>query len=495
LDPLEKILREHGPTRSARLAEFLSKEFNMATATARKRISRVKTPIRRFKVPLLPKRESFLYCENQRGTEIFWDNLLRDLRETNSIYGVALDGLASRGGIVPVDEFSVISGAPLALKRQVSSSRVANSLLKAGAIEQSEVEYLGMCYFLRPWQHSRVDISFARARLTAESIILDGLREWARKLGLASYDKIAIRGENHPRQIGQFKWDLTGPSYLLPLRRGDAAHGFLAADVFAEGILKLPSIKFFIRKTQLLKATSNSGDLLPLLVAEGFTGEALSAGHAAGIVLATPSNLFGHKVGDALKSLLTTLQNAAAVAAANPERLASLINDLSEIEGAALNLRGVLFELIVAYLAKFDGSSVDVGVSAYDPDTGKTADIDVLKVLGKAECTAIECKGKRPGGTVELREVDKWLNRVPIFCKYLQSQQRFRETKISLELWTSGIFSDDAIARLNHEKQHRTRTSIDWKDGRAVRELANKAKEKAIGKALDEHFLKHPLAS
>ncbi len=63
-------------------------------------------------------------------------------------------------------------------------------------------------------------------------------------------------------------------------------------------------------------------------------------------MLATPTNLFGQKVGKAIQSLVETLKNAAAIATTNPERLASLIDDLSEIEGAAGNLRGVLFELI-----------------------------------------------------------------------------------------------------------------------------------------------------
>ncbi len=243
-----------------------------------------------------------------------------------------------------------------------------------------------------------------------------------------------------------------------------------------------------------MRATSNSGDVLPILVAEGFTGAALTAGHAAGIVLATPTNLFGHKVGAALQSLLVTLKNAAAVATTNPARLASLIDDLSEIEGAALNMRGVLFELISAYLAKLDGSSVDFGITARDPATGKTADIDVLKVRGKADCIGVECKGKAPGGVVELYEVENWLNRIPTFRAHLAGEQRFREARIGFELWTTGAFSADALAYLESQKPKRTRTPIDWKDGAAVRLMAKDAKEKAISKALDEHFFEHPLA-
>jgi hypothetical protein len=255
------------------------------------------------------------------------------------------------------------------------------------------------------------------------------------------------------------------------------------------------SIQFFIRKVQMLRASSNSGDALAILVAPGFTGKALSAGHAAGVVLATPENLFGHKVGTAIQSLVVTLKNAAAVATTNPEKLASLIDDLSEIEGAAVNMRGVLFELIAAYLARADAVSVDVGITARDPDTGKMADIDVLKVRSKAECIGIECKGKHPGGVVTDDEVADWLRRIPTFRAHLVGEKRFREAAISFEIWTTGTFTADALALLGAEKQKRTKTPIAWKDGVQVAEIAKAAKEKAIREALYEHFLRHPLSS
>ena len=333
-----------------------------------------------------------------------------------------------------------------------------------------------------------------RPRMLAEGVILDGVREWARKLGLASYDSIAIRGESKPCQVGQFKFDLTGPSYLLPLRRGSSRNGFLVADVFAYGQMGRHSIQYFIRKIQMLRASSNSGDALPILVAERFTAGALRAGRVAGIVLATPTNLFGYKVGAAIQSLVGVLRNAAAIATANPGRLVDLIHDLAEIEGAAGNLRGVLFELITAYLARLDAVSVDIGITARDPDTGKMADIDVLQVRSRAECVGIECKARHPGGVVGEDEVQDWIRRIPIFRAHLVREQRFREAAISFEIWTTGVFSSGALALLEDEKKKRTKTPINWKDGMQVAEVAKRAKEKAIREALYEHFLRHPLA-
>jgi len=181
-----EILEKIGPGRSSRVVEALQQRFKLVPATARKRVSRVIPPIRRFPIPLLPKKEAFLYHEDQRKTERFWTNLIRDLRETNSVYGAALDGLIARGGIVSADEFPVISGAPLALKGQISSDRVANALASAGAIERITLADLGDCIMVARREIGLADSRGYRPRLTAEGVILDGVREWARKLGFQS---------------------------------------------------------------------------------------------------------------------------------------------------------------------------------------------------------------------------------------------------------------------------------------------------------------------
>jgi hypothetical protein len=54
---------------------------------------------------------------------------------------------------------------------------------------------------------------------------------------------------------------------------------------------------------------------LAFLVADGFTGAALTAGHAGGVSLATPKELFRVRAGKALQTLSQTLNNAAAFAA------------------------------------------------------------------------------------------------------------------------------------------------------------------------------------
>ena len=380
------------------------------------------------------------------------------------------------------------------MKKQVTTTRLLNALIAAGAVKRGAFEGLGDCVAIARYELGTVNAEHVGARRLAEGVVLDAVREWLRNLGIGSYNSVKIRGEDAERFVGQFSWDLTAPSYLLPLKRADGEPGFVAADVFVDQHLDKYQIRYFVRKAQSVKASLPSS-ILPILIADGFTKGALREGRSAGVILATPTNLFGQKVGDALRELVHTLKNAAAVAATDPAKLARLVEDLSEIEGAAGNLRGILFELIVAHLARLDGVSVDVGVTARDPTTGKSADIDVLKIESNAACSCIECKGKRPGGEVTLEEVDDWLVRIPTFRAHLSRQERFREARMSFELWTTGTFAPDARARLESERAHRTKSRIEWKDGLAVKTIAKGAKERAIRVALDNHYLRHPLSS
>ena len=122
---IERLLKRQGPMRGSEVAKRLQASLGISAEAARKRVSRVRPPVRRFPVHLLPKGESFVYLEEQRTSELFWTSFHRALRAAHSVYGYAIDGLLARGGLVPAAEFGVISGAPRAMKKQVSSGTVA----------------------------------------------------------------------------------------------------------------------------------------------------------------------------------------------------------------------------------------------------------------------------------------------------------------------------------------------------------------------------------
>ena len=179
MTPITRALTEEGPARARRLVATLTRSLNISPGAARQRLSRARAPVERHS-RLLPKREAFLYLESQRNKQICWDHLLRDLRETGSVYACAIDGFRARGGIVPVEEFAVVSGAPIALKKQVSTSRVMAALIALGVMKEEERGDLGRCCIAEASAVlTPLDTVHIRARRLTERVILDGLREWA----------------------------------------------------------------------------------------------------------------------------------------------------------------------------------------------------------------------------------------------------------------------------------------------------------------------------
>lgn len=491
-DQIQQYLSEHGPSRSSLVVQSLVAS-GMTAEAARQRISRAQKPVRRFPLAMLPKREAFLYLEKDRNSDRFWGNFMRDLRASRSVFGIAIDGMIARGGLIKRNDFQVISSAPLVpVAGQLSVEVVAKLLIGAGFIR--EVYLDNVAHYELPMSLSNASPEGLRARDLTERILLDGVREWARKIGLVSFNSVRVRGEPDLKPIGPFAFDLAAPSYLSPLQ-GQGKPGFVVADVFAEGRLGVDEVQYFIRKARILKSTLKDTGILSIIVAEEFSGAALKAGHAAGVLMATPKDLFGKRVGAAITSLMEVLKNAAAYASSNPERLMSLMDNLMEIEGRNGNLRGVLFELLAGYLARADAVSIDMNIMAKDPQTGKTAEIDVLKVTHQsASVTAIECKGKEPGGVLTIAEVEQWLKKIPIIRAHLRSHYSFREAEQCFEIWTSGTIEPEALSLLQDEKAKRTKARIDWQDGQAVLKLANRAKEKGVADALKQHFISHPLA-
>ena len=498
--PIINALAEVGPSRTARLVTLLNDSYGMSKQAARQRLSRARAPVERIN-NLLPKREAFFYLRDQRNSELYWDNLQRDLRESGAIYACAIDGVDARGGIIPIEEFPVVSGAPIALRKQISSDRVAEKLAELDVIGNREIVGLGQCFVAKPDALIRkLSTDHIRARRLTEGVLLDGIRQWAWKNGIGSVNTMTIRGDSQHRMVGQYKWDLCGPSYLLSLRRKsrhkNIRHGFVVADVFAEGEISAPQIRYFVRKVQTYQKTSNSGPLFPILLAERFAGDAMTEGHKIGLMLTTPENLFGSQVAHALADLMRILKNVSAIASVSENDLYRLVGRLTEIEGRAGNMRGILFEMITAYIArrKF-GGRVELGVHHIHRETGKKAEIDIVCVTELNSVHIIECKGKLPGGVVSLHEVETWFDKLPVMQDYVAAQGNLSEYHQNYELWTSGTFENDAVARLSEERKKRRKKPIAWRDGIAIRTMAAQHRLKTIGDALNEHFLQHPLTN
>ena len=253
--------------RGSKLVQLMQAD-GLSAEAVRKRLSRVKPPVYKFPLRLLPNNEGFYYLENQRNCDPYWENFLRDMRESGSTYALALDGLRARGGVVAYDQFAVISGAPAKpMKKQLNAEHVRDTLLNAGFIHEycdaDNARYLRL----------KDETPYNIPRRNPELILLDAVREWVRKLGFASYNAVAIRGEETLRPIGPFLFDLAGPSWFAPVQKAGGKPGFIVADVFAEGTLTENHIKYFIRKISMLRSMKAAYSVMPFLLPEASRGQ------------------------------------------------------------------------------------------------------------------------------------------------------------------------------------------------------------------------------
>lgn len=497
---VERILRTEGPCLSSRLCALLEAR-GIAPDAARKRVSRAGGAVKRLQGLVFPRGVRFFYHQSDFNSASYWEALIRNIGDASPAYASAIAALAARGGIAPLSHFHIMSGAPVLQKGQIASATVLERLLNVRVIKQIDVLGVGPCIALACNGHFEVaGEAELKARLLTEKILLLAVKDWARKLGAASYDKIVFRDEEPtPPKVGTFHWDLTGPSYLAPMVRREAGGkprpGFLVCDAIAGGEADKNSVAAFVRKCQLLGYLRRVPPVLPLLIADRFTQEAFQLGRSEGIMMATPGTLFGREVAQGLASLLTTLSKAAAVASRNPTVISELFDKLSGIEGAAANLRGALFEMLVGHcVQKCEDGLIDIGKRLIDSNA-KSADVDVFRIKEHREVWCYECKGHQPTGIVNLGAVQHWLNdRVPVMQGALKNEARFSGCKFHYEYWTCGTFSSDAIAFLERAAAKTRRYSIGWKDGPAVRAYAAAVRPSTVLKVLDEHYFKHPLS-
>jgi hypothetical protein len=497
-EPLTALLKRVGPSLSTELVEQLV-DTGISADAARQRIAR---GARDFDVVKLAgirfqHNARFIYLGDQFGDIAFWRAVERAFERGGASYWAAVSGMKARGGRVRLVDFPIVCGAPASRKGQYSPEHLLDRLK---AIQLLEIEEVGEDVFVkfRPLAYRCDPPEVVRARLLAESVALEGVRNWMRKLGFTSYEQTRIRGQDPAPEVSSIAWDLSGPSYIRPMARpagGKLRPGFVVADIILRLQVDAQTVAAVVRKHDMASALPSIPPIMPFLIADSFTPEGHRLAKQKGLIPTTTAQLLGDIVARALRELVEMLTNLGATAAVNPDHLEKVLRELTRIEGAADNLRGALFELAVAYLVKeVEGGFVKAGVQVTDPWTRRSADIDVLldRPDGKS-VLVIECKAKVPGNAVSLEQARKWReDRVPLIYSALEGDSRYAGRTFTFELWSNGGFRPEAEAWLTAQGAD-PRFETAWRNGDAVRAYTAQAKSAAITKIMNEHYFRHPL--
>ena len=499
-DSLTRLLQTLRPCLSTELVAALVKE-GVAPATARQRVSR-STEIKKLAHLVFPRGARFVYLQSDYASPEFWHELVKRLLQHSASYGGGLAALMARGGVMPVRHFLIACGAPIAQKGHIPAQGVLDRLKSAQLVTCFDAPGIGECIELAqtveatPWELNRL-----RARLNTEAVLLSAVKDWARNLALVSYNTVALRDtdDGQPR-VGTFNWDLTGASYLGPLTQWDKAAnkkkpGYLVCDVLLGVNVAAHELQPFINKCTSLRALAKVGRCMQVFVADGYTPEAFALARENGVVPATTTSLFGLEVAKALRELTDILKDAY-LRPDSFDRVAAVFDKLSHIEGAATNLRGALFEYIVADLVRQRDphTSIDLNEILKD-DAGGQAEVDVLVYHANQSVRFIECKGYKPGGTVPDEMVEVWLKeRIPVMRRSPQATWQWRECRQVFEYWTSGVLSVRARGLIADEAARVKRYDLRVVEGDELGRLVAGTNSTALKMTFRQHFQAHPLS-
>ena len=271
---VEDILRRIGPALTTELIAEMAKD-GVSPDAARQRIARADDfTIKRLAGLRFPHNARFLYLDDQFGDKTYWQALERVFREHGKSYWAAVTGLKARGGICPRLFFDGVSGSPLARSRQLSPQRIFDRLSAINLLEEVHDDASGESYVkFRPHEYGTDSIPQIRAHLVAENVVLHGMKEWFRRTGFGSFDKLRVRGEGDPPVVSSITWDLSAPSYARPLvspsGNGGLKPGFIVCDVNMRDVLSEDAVAAFVRKHDLASAPANVAPIMPFFIDEG----------------------------------------------------------------------------------------------------------------------------------------------------------------------------------------------------------------------------------
>ncbi|MGX7877033.1 hypothetical protein ACVDG8_013330 [Mesorhizobium sp. ORM8.1] len=499
-DAIELFLDRFGPNLSSAVADHLVTTLKVAPAAARKRVSRAtegpKPVAKRLSGITFPRKARFLYLQKDFGSPRYWLALEKALIDNKSALGLGLAALIERGGLIPAQHFRIACGSPLKQLKHLSPETVFDRLQAANLIEKISVGGLGECVALvQEQEHYETKATWVRARLITESLLLTAITDWLKKLGLASYDRIQTRDGPKLPTVGTFAWDLTAPSYLAPMLKyskdGVGKNGFIACDVLLGETVDEEGIRPFIHKCQTLRRLRKVGSCLQMFVANRYTREAFLEAKRAGIIPATPTTLFGHEVAEGLAQLTQVLMKSA-MSVIDPDDFDTLFKKFGRIEGASIQLRGVLFEFLAADIARKSLPHSGIRINQKFKTEKREAEADVIVIRDGAEVLMIECKGYNPYAYIPDDLFKRWLqHNVPTCYAAARKHPDWQNLPLRFEFWGTGKLTAESLALFEQAKAtiNPKRYSIDLKLGPEIHAQCKLTKDASVILTVEKHFL------
>ncbi len=486
----QKILKE-SPLQSSEIIKRLSRDNGISPVAARQRLSRAraKGAVMRLDDINLPNRGKIYFLkDHQYDSEFFLDMVSKILIKNNTAAGRGLLALSAKDGVLPLSLFSKASGTMFYKnKKQINTENVIKQLEGAGLISFIQNDTYGdlIC------RYDRSDLTERqRASLEVEKVILSIVKSWLANLGISSFGALKIRDVT-PHDYGQYHWDLVGPCYLncfTDFSKDKYLHGFVVADIILDKTISESDILPFIFKVDSLVNQKKIRPFLAIYIADWFSHEALNILRKKGIIIARPETVLGKEYAELIKFLINTLENASKKMKEDPDDVFKLINKLSKIEGASLNLRSVILDFIIMLLYNLEGFDCDIRKRIV-LNSGDRAEVDVL-ASRKDKVVFIEGKALSPRNLFNADEIKKWIDKTHHkIRKFIKEKGNF-PSDTSIEFCISTTFDTDSKALIKDVQKKYKKLPIKFSDGYDLIKRLRNFRQSSVVDIFQEHFVK-----
>ncbi|PKV50848.1 hypothetical protein ATE84_2915 [Aquimarina sp. MAR_2010_214] len=479
---LEKYINDNSPILSGELLETLMKSNKgLSNEAARKRISRIKGDIIRIRG--LFADGQILFCSKEVfGSGQYYEGLSQAFKISGKQYHIILQSLDFHYGQIRLNQLPSYSVNPIEnLKGHITFSSALEKLENLKLVNTGD-EFVTISSSIVT---NALSPNRAKGIETAKNFLLIQFNDWARKIGLSSYNSSKFHSS-----FGNYQFNFVSPSYVGSLpKKGNKAliPGFVVADILIGNSIVESEVEFFINKIRVLKYRKGVGNFIPFLIVDSMDTKALNSLKAEGVVIGFVDELFGDKYKELLNSLINLVTNAGAILKKNPEAYLDLILKLNKlVDGKTNNLRGDLFELAVGYYQGRICQTIDIGKMIIHE--GNRREIDVFGLLPNSIFIS-ECKGYN--SKIDKEEVETWLGeKVPVIRKWILEQASLSEREITFQFWSTGGFTQEAIEYLEKKKSNTKKYNIDFIDLEQMIKLSKEFKSKKFTEILRDYYIR-----
>jgi len=472
---LKYIAMHDNACASSALGVHLQKTLNLTPDAARKAISR---SVSRGLTSYLPginlkSGSQVIYIPKKAKKMSIYNALL----QSSGTYGELLRVLAACDGGLPLDLLKTRSSLTVKRrKNRIHFDDAIKALSYNGLINSYEDIYWG------PFCSLDINIidagSVSDSLLTVESILIENLSDWFAKTNLASFGKIRKRGDVETVEFGGYSWDISAPSYVTGLREykdNKPLPGFLVGDVWLRESVSAFSIKYFLEKVDAIISNKGNRPIIPFFAYSNLDPVALGELRSRGVMLIHIKSFFGKQYGHALLGILNAIENIQSNVVNHPTETADLFKIVMQMGGANNNLRGVLFEFIIARMTVLQGNFLVGMRHKLKGEFGDNiTDIDVLSKRERVSLYAHECKSLENGKLYSDKELEDWEDRtLPKLCKWVKEFNKKTESSYELKILfcVSTDFHFDCQTRIEKIKSNLKKHEIEFLNGEQIKNV------------------------